>query len=49
MMPTAHYCAKQLHKAMKGLGTDEETLVEILCSRSYEEVLNITAAYQKGT
>ena len=34
---------------MKGLGTDEETLVEILCSRSQEEVLRIAAAYQAGT
>jgi len=46
MMPTATYCAQYLNKAMKGLGTDEETLVEILCSRSQEEVLRIAAAYQ---
>jgi len=45
MMPTAHYCAKQLHKAMKGVGTDEETLVEVLCSRSQEEVALIASAY----
>ena len=49
MMPTAHYCAKQLHKAMKGLGTDEETLVEVLCSRSQEEVALIASAYAVGT
>ena len=49
MMPTATYCAQYLNKAMKGLGTDEETLVEILCSRSHEEVLRIAAAYQAGT
>jgi len=45
MMPTAGYCAKQAHKAMKGAGTDEETLVEIVCSRSREEVIGIAAAY----
>jgi len=30
---------------MKGLGTDEETLVEVLCSRSQEEVALIASAY----
>ena len=48
MMPTAGYCAKQAHKAMKGAGTDEETLVEIVCSRSREEVIGIAAAYLEG-
>jgi len=46
MLPTAHYCAKQLHKAMKGAGTDEETLVEVLCSRSSEEIMQIASAYE---
>jgi len=45
MMSTADYCAKQLHKAMKGAGTDEETLVEILCSRTFDEVKQIADAY----
>jgi len=49
MMATPHYCAKQLHKAMKGAGTDEETLVEILCSRNQEEVALIASAYEAGT
>jgi len=47
MMSTVEYCAKQLHKAMKGGGTDEETLVEILCSRTNEEVKRIADAYEK--
>lgn len=46
MMPTAEYCAKRLHKAVKGLGTDEDVLVEILCSRSSDEVKDIAAAYE---
>ena len=49
MMSTAAYCAKQAHKAIKGAGTDEETLVEVVCSRSREEVLQIAAAYLAGT
>lgn len=46
MMPTDEYCAKQLHKAMKGAGTDENVLVEILCSRPYDEIQKIAAAYE---
>ena len=46
MMPTDEYCAKQLHKAMKGAGTDENILVEILCSRPYDEIQKIAAAYE---
>jgi annexin A7/11 len=48
MMPTDAYCAKRLYKAMKGAGTDEETLVEILCSRPFDEVQQIAAAYQEA-
>jgi len=48
MMPTPAYCAKQLHKAMKGAGTDEETLVEIVCSRNRLEVAQIADAYLEG-
>lgn len=46
MMPTAEYCAKQCHKAIKGAGTNEDILVEILCSRPYDEIQQIAAAYQ---
>merc|ERR1712071_658129 len=45
MMPVASFCAKKLNKAMKGGGTDEETLVEILCSRTSAEIKLIAAAY----
>ena len=48
MMPTANFCAKKLNKAMKGGGTDEETLVEILCSRTATEIKHISAAYLNG-
>ena len=46
MMPTDEYCAKQIHKAIKGAGTDEHILVEILCSRPYDEIQQIAAAYE---
>lgn len=31
----------------QGLGTDEETLIELLCSRSNEELLEIKKIYQE--
>ena len=48
MLPTELYLAKQLKKAMRGAGTDEDVLVEILCSRSYQEVQRIAAAYEES-
>ena len=47
MLPPADYLCKQLHKAMEGLGTDEHTLVEILCSKSNKEVKEIVEAYER--
>ncbi|KAM9858444.1 annexin A1a [Aulostomus maculatus] len=41
------YDAQQLKLAMKGLGTDEETLIEILASRTNTEILDIKKAYKE--
>lgn len=46
MMPPVDYLCKHLHKAMAGAGTDEPTLVEILCTKTNEEMQEIVKAYE---
>ncbi|XP_036382523.1 annexin A1a [Megalops cyprinoides] len=43
----AQYDAEQLKLAMKGLGTDEDTLIEILASRTNKEIREIKKAYKE--
>nr|XP_057927358.1 annexin A1a [Doryrhamphus excisus] len=43
----AQYDAQLLKMAMKGMGTDEDTLVEILASRTNTEILDIKKAYKE--
>ncbi|XP_008333880.1 annexin A1a [Cynoglossus semilaevis] len=43
----AQYDAQQLKMAMKGIGTDEDTLIEILASRTNREILDIKKAYKE--
>uniref|UniRef100_H3D9M1 Annexin n=2 Tax=Tetraodon nigroviridis TaxID=99883 RepID=H3D9M1_TETNG len=43
----AQYDAQQLKLAMKGIGTDEDTLIEILASRNNREILDMKKAYQE--
>nr|XP_056721950.1 annexin A2 [Euleptes europaea] len=43
----AQYDASELKAAMKGLGTDEETLIEIICSRNNQELNAINRAYKE--
>lgn len=33
--------------SLQGLGTDEETLIEILCSRSNDELVEIKKVYKE--
>uniref|UniRef100_V9KT54 Annexin n=1 Tax=Callorhinchus milii TaxID=7868 RepID=V9KT54_CALMI len=44
----AKYDAYELYQAMKGLGTTESTLTEILCSRTNEELHRITKTYKEA-
>ncbi|XP_058264339.1 annexin A6 isoform X1 [Hemibagrus wyckioides] len=48
MMTPAEFDAKMMKKAMEGAGTDEHALIEILVTRSNEEIQAMCAAYQKA-
>lgn len=47
MMTPADFDAYSIKEAVKGLGTDEKALVEILCSRSNAEMQAMKASYKK--
>ncbi|KAL8600662.1 hypothetical protein ACOMHN_006728 [Nucella lapillus] len=44
--PPRLYDAKECHRSIKGAGTDEDTLIEILCSRSNAEIKEIKELYK---
>uniref|UniRef100_A0A3B3S6T1 Annexin n=1 Tax=Paramormyrops kingsleyae TaxID=1676925 RepID=A0A3B3S6T1_9TELE len=46
MMSPAHYDAYELRQAMKGAGTDEACLIEILASRSNAEIREINQIFK---
>uniref|UniRef100_A0A673BL25 Annexin n=1 Tax=Sphaeramia orbicularis TaxID=375764 RepID=A0A673BL25_9TELE len=48
MLTPAEFDAKMMRKAMEGAGTDEHALIEILVSRSNEQIQAMNAAYQEG-
>ncbi|XP_031564848.1 uncharacterized protein LOC116300181 [Actinia tenebrosa] len=47
LLPPSQADARTLHSAMKGVGTNEAVLIEILCSRSNAEIQNIKKDYKK--
>ncbi|KAL4702627.1 hypothetical protein ACJJTC_013048 [Scirpophaga incertulas] len=47
MMPPEEYLCKELNHCMEGMGTDEDTLVEILCTRTKPEIAAIVQAYER--
>uniref|UniRef100_A0A669B842 Annexin n=1 Tax=Oreochromis niloticus TaxID=8128 RepID=A0A669B842_ORENI len=46
MLTPAEFDAKMMRKAMEGAGTDEHALIEILVTRSNQEIHAMNAAYQ---
>lgn len=46
MTEPIEYQAKQLHRAISGLGTDESTIVEILGIHNNEDVIKIAQTYE---
>ncbi|GLH10919.1 Annexin, partial [Gryllus bimaculatus] len=47
MTPLSEFYAQELHNAMKGLGTDENCLIEIMCSLRNYEIKRVCKSYEK--
>ncbi|CAG2210015.1 Annexin A5,Annexin A13 [Mytilus edulis] len=46
-MSSPDFDAMNLNKAIKGLGTDEQVLVEVICTRSNEQIKAFKEAYKR--
>lgn len=47
MTPTNDYLASEVRKAISGIGTDEDVLIEVLCTRTNQEIWAINESYQR--
>lgn len=47
LAPLRVYDAREIHKAISGAGTDESVLVEIMCTRTNEEIKQIKLKYKE--
>jgi hypothetical protein len=47
ILPPRDFDAISLHKAIDGLGTDDSTVIEIMCTRTAAELNQIKLAYQE--
>jgi len=48
MTPLPQFYAIELRDAVSGIGTNESTLIEILCTTTNHEIHTIRAAYEKS-
>ncbi|XP_072524564.1 annexin A2-like [Salminus brasiliensis] len=48
LMTPAQFDAHRLRHSMEGLGTDEEALLEVLCTRSADQLRDITVEYKQA-
>ena len=47
MLSPGDFDALTAHKAIEGLGTDDSALIELLCSRTQEQINALKTAYQE--
>lgn len=48
LIPSMDFEAKCLHSAMKGLGTNEKLLIQILCTKDSMEIKHLQEAYSRS-
>lgn len=46
MTPLPQFYAQEIHDALTGVGTDEDTLIEVFCAMNNHELRVIRAAYE---